>query len=39
VSGIGYDLAKCCAEQGSDLLIAADQPSIHSAAQDFRAMG
>jgi NAD(P)-dependent dehydrogenase (short-subunit alcohol dehydrogenase family) len=38
-SGIGYELAKCCAEQGFDLLIAADQPSIHEAAQEFRALG
>jgi uncharacterized protein len=38
-SGIGYELAKCCAEQGFDLLVAADQPSIHAAAQDFRALG
>jgi short-subunit dehydrogenase len=38
-SGIGYELAKCCAAQGFDLLIAADQPSIHSAAQEFRALG
>jgi short-subunit dehydrogenase len=38
-SGIGYELAKCCAEQGFDLLIAADQPSINNAAQDFRAFG
>jgi short-subunit dehydrogenase len=38
-AGIGYELAKCCAEQGFDLLIAADQPTIHNAAQDFRALG
>ena len=38
-AGIGYELAKCCAEQGFDLLVAADQPSIHDAAQDFRALG
>jgi uncharacterized protein len=38
-SGIGYELAKCCAEQGFDLLIAADQPTIHEAAQAFRALG
>jgi short-subunit dehydrogenase len=38
-AGIGYELAKCCAEQGFDLLIAADQPSINNAAQDFRALG
>jgi short-subunit dehydrogenase len=38
-AGIGYELAKCCAEQGFDLLVAADQPTIHDAAQDFRALG
>jgi short-subunit dehydrogenase len=38
-SGIGYELAKCCAEQGFNLLIAADQPAIHEAAREFRALG
>src|SRR5262245_2847796 len=38
-SGIGYELAKCCAEHGFDLLVAADQPSINDAAQDFHAFG
>jgi short-subunit dehydrogenase len=38
-SGIGYELAKCCAAQGFDLLIAADQPAIHNAAQEFRSLG
>jgi uncharacterized protein len=38
-SGIGYELAKCCAEHGFDLLIAADQPAINGAAQEFRARG
>jgi len=38
-SGIGYELAKLCAKDGFDLLIAADQPEIQQAAQDFRAMG
>ena len=38
-SGIGYELAKCCAEQGFDLLVAADQPEINEAAQAFRAPG
>jgi short-subunit dehydrogenase len=32
-TGIGYELAKCCAEHGYDLLIAADEPRIHEAAQ------
>ena len=38
-AGIGYELAQCCAEQGFDLLVAADQSAIHDAAQDFRALG
>jgi short-subunit dehydrogenase len=38
-SGIGYELAKCCAEQGFDLLIAADQSAIHEAAREFRTLG
>src|SRR5919199_1852138 len=38
-AGIGYELAKCCAEQGFDLLIAADQSAINDAAQEFRALG
>jgi hypothetical protein len=31
-SGIGFELAKCCAEDGFDLVIAADEPAIHQAA-------
>ena len=38
-TGIGYDLAKCCATHGFDLLVAADEPEIHDAADDFRALG
>jgi uncharacterized protein len=38
-AGIGYELAKCCAERYFDLLIAADQPAIYDAAQDFRVLG
>jgi short-subunit dehydrogenase len=38
-SGIGYELAKLCAENGYDLLIAADQPEIKDAAQTFSALG
>ena len=37
-SGIGYNLAKCCAENAFDLLVAADQP-LEEAAGDFRALG
>jgi uncharacterized protein len=38
-AGIGYELAKLCAQNGFDLVIAADQPKIQTAAQDFRALG
>jgi short-subunit dehydrogenase len=37
-TGIGYELAKCCAQDGFDLLVAADEP-LHAAAEDFRALG
>ena len=32
-SGIGYELAKQCAHNGFDLLIAADSAEIHDAAR------
>jgi short-subunit dehydrogenase len=38
-SGIGYELAKICAEHGFDLLVAADQAAINQAAEDFRRLG
>src|SRR3954452_19049777 len=38
-AGIGYELAKICARNGFDLLVAADQPEIHEAAQEFRTLG
>lgn len=38
-TGIGYELAKCCAEKGFDLVIAADEPNIHAAAQSLRLSG
>lgn len=37
-SGIGYELAKLCAENGYDLVIAADTP-IEEAAQALRQLG
>ena len=37
-SGIGYNLARCCAENGFDLILAADQP-LEDAAGDCRALG
>ena len=38
-SGIGYELAKICAENGFDLVVAADRPELEEAAADFRALG
>lgn len=38
-TGIGYELAKLCAQNGYDLVIAADQAAIHNAAEDFQALG
>jgi uncharacterized protein len=38
-TGIGYELARRCAEDGFDLLIAADEPEIQKAADDFRKLG
>jgi len=38
-TGIGYELAKCCAENGFDLVVAADEPRINEAAADFRRLG
>jgi short-subunit dehydrogenase len=38
-SGIGYELAKLCAENDFDLVIAADMPEIVEAAQALRGLG
>ena len=38
-TGIGYELAVECARHGFDLLVAADEPAIQQAAEQFRAMG
>src|SRR5579875_1177189 len=38
-TGIGYELAKCCAQDGFDLLIAADEPEIERAAENLRGFG
>ena len=35
-SGIGLELARCCAVKGFDLLIAADEPEIEAVAQELR---
>ena len=38
-TGIGLELAKCCASNGFDLLIAADEPEIETAAAEIRGLG
>jgi uncharacterized protein len=38
-TGIGYELARCCAENSFDLVVAADEPAIEEAAVSFRALG
>jgi len=38
-SGIGYELAAICAQEGFDLVIAADDPAIEEAATAFRGFG
>lgn len=38
-TGIGYELAKLCAQNNFDLLIAADEPKIEQAAQELSAFG
>ncbi|WP_419899110.1 SDR family NAD(P)-dependent oxidoreductase [Roseomonas sp. USHLN139] len=38
-SGIGFELARCCAEDGHDLVIAADEPEIEQAAVQLRGHG
>jgi short-subunit dehydrogenase len=37
--GIGYELAKCCARDGFDLLIVADEPRIFAVADELRELG
>jgi uncharacterized protein len=38
-TGIGFELAKRCAKEGYDLLIAADEPEIEQAAMSLRDAG
>jgi short-subunit dehydrogenase len=38
-SGIGRELARECAKGGFDLLIAADEEGLESAAEEYRALG
>jgi short-subunit dehydrogenase len=37
--GIGLELAAICAQEGFDLLVAADRPEIQAAAERFRSLG
>jgi short-subunit dehydrogenase len=38
-TGIGLELAKCCAKDGMELVIVADEPRIQDAAVELRALG
>jgi short-subunit dehydrogenase len=38
-SGIGFELARCCAKAGHDLVVVADEPEIQTAATALRAEG
>ena len=38
-TGIGYELAKCAAQDGYDLAIAADEPQVQEAAMKLREFG
>lgn len=38
-SGIGYELAKLAAQEGYDLIVAANEREIESAAEEFRSLG
>ncbi|HEX3952835.1 MAG TPA: SDR family NAD(P)-dependent oxidoreductase [Stellaceae bacterium] len=38
-TGIGYELAKCCAQNGFDLVVAADEEKIREAAGEIRGLG
>ena len=38
-TGIGYELAKICAQRGYNLVIVADEPEIQSAAETLRSIG
>ena len=38
-SGIGRELAKCCAQNGFDLVIAADRPELADAKRELESLG
>lgn len=35
-TGIGYELARCCAKDGYDVIVCADEPAIRQAAEKLR---
>ncbi|HEY6598177.1 MAG TPA: SDR family NAD(P)-dependent oxidoreductase [Pseudomonadales bacterium] len=38
-SGIGYELSRCCAAEGLDLIVVSDDHRIHEAANSLRTLG
>lgn len=38
-TGIGAELARCCAEEGFDLIVVADEPEIRNAAREIALLG
>ncbi len=38
-TGIGFELARICAQNGYNLIVVADEPGIEQAAEQFRASG
>lgn len=38
-TGIGFELARCCAVQGFDLIVVADEPAIQGAARELALLG
>lgn len=38
-TGIGLELARCCAKDGFDLVIVANEPAIETAAAELRSLG
>jgi short-subunit dehydrogenase len=38
-SGIGFELAKCCVQNGYDVIVVADEPEIETAAMRLRESG
>ena len=38
-TGIGYELARCCAQNGFDLVIAANERQINEASRELQKLG